>query len=319
MCKYERFSVSLALCLFVLGIYAPIVHAQSPIKTIDYPQGGKIVFGLVDGATTAAAAMGKVLRSMHDNCGERPQVGKIFKASGTHSVAVFVTVVNHPQGNVQAVGLLIAVPSGPNQIEAALVSDDAARSGSTVNPMLNRLFSEWHPGGAATTASASSGASSASASTPSAGGEGAVPPLRRVTLPDNTASVSLPDGWKLGPDSGGGTIWVIGPQGEQIALDLAWLGQDPDDPSYRKRVKMHLPTPKRCVVYPHNVDLAKSFPDIFQRLRATTDPGPIPLEIDHAEQAPASPGVRCANVTGTRGPRRKRHAGAELDAVHNRP
>lgn len=122
--------------------------------------------------------------------------------------------------------------------------------------------------------------------------------MRRVTLPDNTASVSLPDGWKLSPNSGGGTIWVTGPLDERIALDQAWFGQDPDDPSYKERVKMHVPPPKQCVVYPHNVDLAKSFPDIFQKLRSSVGLNPIPLQIDHAEQAPASRGRRCANVRG---------------------
>ena len=57
---------------------------------------------------------------------------------GTDSDAVFFTVVNHPQGNKQVAGLVIAAPSGSNQMEAALVSDDAARFGSTVNPMLDQ-------------------------------------------------------------------------------------------------------------------------------------------------------------------------------------
>ena len=92
--------------------------------------------------------MGKVLRVVHNNCGEKPQVGKVFKVRGTNSDAVFFTVVNHPQGNKQVAGMVIATPSGPNRMEAALVSDDAARFGSTVNPMLTKLFSEWHPGGA---------------------------------------------------------------------------------------------------------------------------------------------------------------------------
>ncbi len=65
--------------------------------------------------------MAKVLRNVHNNCGERPQVGRVFKVRGTNSDAVFFTVVNHPQGNKQVAGMLIAAPTGPNQVEAALV------------------------------------------------------------------------------------------------------------------------------------------------------------------------------------------------------
>ena len=104
------------------------------------PQGGNIVYGVVGGATTQAEAMGKVLRVVHNNCGEKPQVGKVFKVRGTNSDAVFFTVVNHPQGNKQVAGMVIATASGPNRMEAALVFDDAARFGSTVNPMLTQAL-----------------------------------------------------------------------------------------------------------------------------------------------------------------------------------
>ena len=85
MCKHERFSLSLALWLFVLGICAPVARAQSPVKTIDNPQGGRIIFGLVDGATTQATALGNILRTVHNSCGEKPQVGKVFRVRGTNS------------------------------------------------------------------------------------------------------------------------------------------------------------------------------------------------------------------------------------------
>jgi hypothetical protein len=61
---------------------------------------------------------------------------------------------------------------------------------------------------------------------------------------------------------------------------------------------MHLPMPKQCVVYPYNVDLAKSFPEIFQDLRAAFGLGPTPLQIMHAERVPASRGSRCVNAVG---------------------
>jgi len=146
MGKYKQFSVSLVLWVFFVGYGASVSYSQSPLKTIDHPQGGKIVYGVVDGAISTAAAMSTVLRIVHNNCGEKPQVGRVFPVRGSNSDAVFFTVVNHPQGNKLVAGLLIAAPSDPNQIEAALVSDEAARFASTVNPLLNQLFGVWHPG-----------------------------------------------------------------------------------------------------------------------------------------------------------------------------
>lgn len=287
MRNYKRFSLSLVLWLFFVAIGSQTAGAQTPLKTINNPQGGVIVYGLVDGATTQAAAMSKVLRIVHNNCGERPQVGRIFKVRGTNSVAVFFTVVNHPQGNKQVAGLLIAAPSGPNQIDAALVSDDAARFGSTVNPMLNRLFSEWHPGGAG------------QASGPATGGHSALAAkLHTVTASDNSASIGVPDGWTLNPGSGRGAIIVLGPQGEAVALNMQRNAVDPTSQWQRQfwqRGGRPLPG---SIVYPYHGNLVKAFPDLFQAWRRAGGRGPAKLQIDTIKQASAPQGMECVQVNG---------------------
>jgi hypothetical protein len=298
MRKCKRFSVPLVLWLFFVAIGSHAAGAKTPLKTINNPQGGIIVYGLVDGATSQAAAMSEVLRIVHNDCGDKPQLGRVFRVRGANSVAVFFTVVNHPQGNKQVAGLLIAAPSGPNQVEAALVSDDAVRFGSTVNPMLSRLFSEWHPGGAAATPSAQTGTSSTSASARGADVGGAIPPMRQVTLPDNTASVNLPEGWNLDSKSRGGTSMVNGPDGERVLLNLWFMAQDPRSPAFRRQQQMGIRPLSNLVIYTNNADLEKACPDIFQRLRASNGLGPAPLRIDHVEQVPASQGQRCVNATG---------------------
>jgi hypothetical protein len=216
-------------------IGALVARAQTPLKTIDIPQGGKIVYGLVDGANGQAAAMSTILRMMHQNCGEKLQIGRVFKMRGTDSVGVFFTVVNHPAGNAQVAGLIVAAGSVPHEAEAALVSGRADRFGQTINPMLTKPFSVWHPGRAAATSSASAGNSSASASGPApAGHSAAVLPLHKATLQDNTASVSMPDGWQLVPkNSGGGTIVMVGPNQEGIVLNAAYTGQDPTNTGFQ--------------------------------------------------------------------------------------
>src|ERR1017187_8698996 len=114
------------------------VAAQTPLQTIDMPQGGRIVYGSVAGANTQGAAMAAVLRNMHQNCGEKPQIGGVFKMRGTDSVGVFFTVVNHLAGNIAVAGLIIS--AGRDSQEAALVSDKADHFGTTINPMLATLF-----------------------------------------------------------------------------------------------------------------------------------------------------------------------------------
>ena len=79
MRNFGRFPAPLVLWLLLVGISAHNACAQTPLKTINNPQGGMIVYGLVDGATTQAAAMSSILRTVHNNCGEKPQVGKVFK------------------------------------------------------------------------------------------------------------------------------------------------------------------------------------------------------------------------------------------------
>ena len=102
-------------------------------------------------------AMARILRNVQNNCGDKPQVGKVFRVRGSNSDAVFFTVTNHAGGNVPVAGMLIASQTGPKAVEAALVSDAAARFSSTMNPLLSQLFGVWHPGGAAAPTGKASG------------------------------------------------------------------------------------------------------------------------------------------------------------------
>ena len=266
---------SLVPWLYLAAVCAPTAQAQTPLTTIDNPQGGKIVYGMVDGAARPAAAMGKVLRMVHNNCGEKPQVGKTFRVRGTESVAVFFTVVNRQAGNKQVAGLVIASVSGPNRVEAAVVSDDAARFGSTVNPMIGKLLSVWHPGGAGPAA-----------------GAGSAPPaaLRRFTAPDNSASVGVPDGWQAKGNQG--TMMISGPHGESVGLNLTRLA------TAGQRQLYGAPNNAGKIVYPYNVDLTRAFPDIFQQFWRVNGGNPTGLQIARAEPVAGPPGQRCAHVTG---------------------
>ena len=291
MVSKKRFSASLVLWLSFVGGCSSIPRAQTPLTTLQGTQGGTIVYGLVDGANTPAMAMARILHNVQNTCGEKPQVGKVFRVRGTNSDAVFLTAVNHSIGNKQRAGLLIAAPTGPHQVEIGFVMDDAARFASTMNPLQRQLFSVWHPGG-------TPGASPASAP---AGVRVALPPMRRVTLSDGTASVSLPAGWNIVPNqSGMGITNITGPQGEMLGLNLYYLVWDPYNPGVQNRLRRGLRFPKE-IDYPTNADLTKSFADILQRIRAAAGQGPAPLKLANVEAASGAQG-QCVTATGQLNP-----------------
>jgi len=288
-----------AFLLSLLMTSLCLVSAQTPLTTIDMPQGGRIVYGKVQGADTQGTAMTHVLRIMHDNCKDKPQIGKVFKMRGTDSVGLFFTVVNRPAGNVQVAGLIIAAGSGAHQAEAALVSDRADRFGSTINPMLTKLFSVWHPAGA-TAVSTSAPATKSAATAPAAGAHSAPPAaLHTVSAPDGSATIGIPDGWTLDPNSGRGTMVVSGPRGEQVGLSMTRTAIDPWHPQQvqlaRSGLRSVLPG---TLVYPFRGDMVKSFPEMFQAWRRAAGRPPVQMKLDEIKPMPAVQGNHCASAKG---------------------
>jgi hypothetical protein len=280
MGTYKRFFI-FVVGLFFAGYSVSVSSAQATLRTIDDPQGGKILYGVVEGATSSAGAMSAVLRSVHNNCGERPQVGSVFRVRGTNSDAVFFTVVNRPQGNKHVAGLLIAAPSGPKLMEAALVSDDATRFGSTVNPLLKRLFNEWHPGGGGQT------------SGPVTAGRSAPPqPLHRVSNQDGSASLAVPSGWKV--QGGGGTTLAIEPHyNAMVNINLVRGATNPS--RYQSRGMATGMGAK--MIYPSDVDPIKAFPGLIKEFYRVNNQR-IDFRAAHIERVAGPPGQRCVHALG---------------------
>jgi len=288
---FRRSSVILALSLACFPACRAVGQGPTPQTTLDAPQGGRIVFGAVAGATTQPAAMAKVLGGVQAQCGEKPQIGRVFRFRGTNSVGVFFSVTNHPQGGKQVAGLVIASATGPGQVEAALLTDEASSFGRTVNPMLRHLFGVWNPDARA----ASAGGGPASAP---------VPALHKVTLPDRTACVSLPSGWQVDPKSGGGTMLIHGPQGEVVILNSMFLAQDPRGPAFRNAQRMGMRPLRGTIVFPADADLVKNFGPVIEQMSRAKGFVPAGLRIEFAEPLPAPPpgwtieGARYALATG---------------------
>jgi len=294
MTGLKQFSVVLTLSLACISACKAGRRAITPQTTINPAGGGQIVYGAVAGAATQAAAMAKLLHSVQAQCGEKPQIGRVFQFRGTNSVGVFFSVTSHAQGTRRLAGLVIASAVGPDQVEAALLTDDAARFGKTVNPMLMELFGAWHPDDSTATAQAASSRSAAS---------DPVPALHKVTLPDQTASVGIPAGWQVDPKSGGGTMLIHGTQGEVVILNSMFLAQDPNGPAFRNTQRMGMRPMQGMIIFPANADLVKNFAQIIQHLSRAKGFIPASLKLDYVEQVAPPPGSsfqgeRCALATG---------------------
>ncbi|MGA6980375.1 MAG: hypothetical protein WBZ11_02350 [Candidatus Sulfotelmatobacter sp.] len=270
------------------GIWTSPALAQGTLKTINDPKGGKIVYGPVEGQTTTAGAMGAILRNLHNQYDDKPQVGRVFRVKGTNSDAVFFTLVKRKQNNQQIAGLVIAAHAGANRVEAALLSDDVARFGSSVNPMMKTLFGVWHPGGSTQTSSGTTFAAGAS--------------LKRYSLKDNSASVSLPEGWQVSPASGGGTIIATGPNGEAASLGFPLGAMNSNDPRVQKTMQFAQGAGRntsyaRALYYPYGGDLGRTMVDLINLSRQKKGLTSISAKIDNESSFPSSRS-RCAHLTG---------------------
>ena len=294
----------LALCACKAQTQAP---APTPLTTITAPQGGKIVYGAVSGATTQSAVLTSLLARVHSLCGEKPQIGRVFQFTGTNSVGVFFTVTDHPEGNLPLAGMVIARSTGPNQADGAMIYDLASRFGQTVNPMLQQLSSVWQPGGqaaasgagAAPAAGGSAPAASSNAPSPAGAASASSVPLHPITAPDNSATISVPAGWSMDPASRMGELSLQGANGEQMGLLLTKPAADPSNPWQMRMAAAHysviLPG---SVVYAFRGDPVKEFVPLFQAWRKANGKGPAQIVVKSSQSMPTNPGNHCAGASG---------------------
>jgi hypothetical protein len=277
----------------------------SAVKTINGPQGGAISYGRVDGQTTEAGAMGAMLRSLHSQFGDRPQVGKLFQVRGTQSVAAFFSVNRRTQGKGQQAGLIIVTKVTTDDVEGALLSDDAAHLGVSLNPMMKSLFAAWHPFEAAAAGGASGGGLAA---------------LHPYTTPDRTASVSLPDGWKPQSWSAQGTIVADGPNGESASLGYGFLAADLNNPRVRQTYATVMHGGLRGTGYANGIyyalssDLTKDYLDLIRLFRQKNNLPPSTIQVKSSTPVAGPPGQHCAHIQAIGNPQDAKTA-AEMDTV----
>jgi hypothetical protein len=269
-----------------------MAQAQAALKTVSNPQGGTLMYGKVDGQTMEAGAMGAVLKSLHTQYGDRPQVGKLFEVKGTESIATFFSVNNKAHGGGSIAGLMIATKATNSDVEVGVVCDDAARFPKTLAPMMQSLLKVWHPMNVPAGASASGGAPAAA--------------LHKITLPDNSASVGLPDGWTVASKaSGGGTIQASGPNGEQAALGVTFLAFDPSNPYVQRTMAQLRAGQLQNTSYAQanylsvNGDPAKTLVALLHAIQHRAGVPEAVYNFSSVTQVQASAGQRCFKMSGT--------------------
>jgi hypothetical protein len=293
MLAFKRISVLISLFIVCISACKAGTPPPIPITTLNAAQGGKISYGTVAGATTQPAAMSKILISIQKTCGERPQIGRVFQFKGTKTVGVFFTVTDHSKGNKKLAGLVLSAASGPRQVEAALLSDDAQRFGKTVNPMLKQLFSVWHPDSQPAASSSPAGAQSASTGS---GHAGPAARLHTVTASDNSASIGIPDGWQLDPHSASSSMVLKGPNGELVIFGAMMSAVDPNNPQQVQAVRAGIYRGGGTILYPYHQDLTKAYPDLVQAWRRANNKPPAKLQVDSITPMQAS--GNCVHVKG---------------------
>lgn len=294
--RNQRFWRQAATTLLLAVTSATLALAQGGLSTINPPQGGTIVYGRVTGQTTEAGAMGAVLSSVHHNVGEKPKVGKLFQVHGTQSVAVFFNATRRNGAGGQVAGLIIVTKVSSDHVEAALVTDEASRFHRTLPQNMKTLFAAWRP---LKNAPQSPSGPSAPASSPAAA-------LHPTSLPDRSASVSLPDGWRIVPQlSGGGTIVAGGPNSEYAFLGLTFLARDSNNPMVQNTLRSLQAGQLRGTSYaqaayiPYGANMQKTFVYLFNKSRQS---GGMPLaDFTFSSFAPVPVGGpnHCAHLVGT--------------------
>ena len=285
-----------AACLGVaamLGLSASAQNAaQAPndggLKFINIPNGGHVVYGPMTNVTTLPAAMASVLKVVHGHFGDKPQIGRFFQSNSGDSVATFFTLTAKNQDGKPVSGLVIvAMPAGL-QPAAAVLFDDSNRFAKTEGVLMAKLNEAWKKEGPAPARE-----DSRYRGPGPVGHEGERPApipahMQTAALADNSATVSLPAGWRI-TGGGSGGMHVAGPNGEQIHMAVMVQGiYDPQNPRSQQMVRYLQMSHKPVIMCPRSVDLVAAYMCVSKQNRAMQNLPPMSFNV--AQRTPMQGG-----------------------------
>ena len=197
----------------------------------------------------------------------------------------------------------LMVSSAPGHIEAALLSNEAARFGTFINPMWQTLFRNWMPGGKSLQVSNKN--AQGSGTHPEAASSGQVGPLPPYHLQDGSATVVLAEGWHVTPQSGGGTILAEGPNGEMMALGFPYLAHNTNNPQSQQMQRFAMSPAGRNTLYakalfaPYGADFGRTFADLNSQASRVGSPSVPAVQVTQIQPICSNGAEHCAILSGT--------------------
>jgi hypothetical protein len=216
---------SYAFAVSIIGLAVMSAHGQpnsapkSNFTVVNNPSGGQYIYGPLPGRGTMPDAIVYMLQQVHTYFGNRPDVGKFFQSRDGTSIATFFAVGAKNAGNKPMTGLLIVAHGADGSASGAVLFDDKSRFASSEPNLMKALSAVWQPAARDSSSAASTAPQSAR---PTSHPRDAAP-LMQVTGGDQSASISLPAGWKI-TSVASGTLTAAGSNGEMIFLGLLYQG-----------------------------------------------------------------------------------------------
>jgi hypothetical protein len=196
--------------------------SNSGFTVVNVPGGGQYIYGPFTGKGSMSDAVLYMLRNIHQYFGNRPELGKFVQSRDGTQTAAFFAVNAKAAGDKPMRGLFIVARSGDGSASGAVVFDETPRFATSEPGMMKSLYGVWHPTGIKTGA-ASANPPPGAAPLRANASPGVAAPLVQTSAGDHSASIGLPEGWKI-ISLNGGALSVAGPNGEMVNLGGLFQG-----------------------------------------------------------------------------------------------
>jgi hypothetical protein len=207
-------AATVLILAFLTAHSEPSSGTGNGFTTVNAPGGGQYIYGPFPGKGSMSDAVLNMLRNIHQYFGNRPELGKFVQSrDGTQTAAFFGVNAKGAPGKPMT-GLFIVARSADGSASGAVVFDESAHFATSEPGMMKALYAVWHPAGI--NAAGVNSQTSATRTGTAATGDAAAP-LVQSSGGDQSASISLPAGWKI-VSLHGGAISVAGPNGEMVNL-----------------------------------------------------------------------------------------------------
>jgi hypothetical protein len=115
----------------------------------------------------------------------------------------------------------------------------------------------------------------------------------------------LAEGWRVSPQSGGGTILAEGPNGEKLALGFPYLAHNINNPQTQQAQRFANTPAGRNTIYaktlvvPYGADLGRTFAELNAQASRVGSPAVAPVQVTQTQPIRSNGPEHCAILLGT--------------------